>query len=231
MKILGILAKWLFVLCLPILLLSASIGWVANSPWLYQYGFEKYDVSQATGLAETELEKVATGLSNYFNSNEEYISITVIKDSEPFELFNEKEVIHLKDVKGLIWLDYHLLLGTLIYIIAYAAVSLWWRKRRYWRQLAWGVVVGSSITLTLMLVLGLGTLLSFDQLFLQFHLLSFTNKLWILDPAKDYLIMLFPKGLFYDAAISCAGITAGLAVILAGASGWYLLFTTRGTKP
>jgi integral membrane protein (TIGR01906 family) len=225
LKILGIAAKWLFMLCLPLLLLTASIGWAANSPWLYKYGFDKYNVSQTTGLVHSELEKVATGLISYFNSSEESISLTVIKDGEPFELFNQREVSHLRDVKGLIWLDYWVLLGTLIYALGYAGVSLFWRKRRYWQRLAQGMVGGGGITLFLMLALGLGTLLNFDQLFLQFHLVSFTNELWQLDPAKDYLLMLFPQGFWYDATLFCSLVTAGGAVVLGGVGGGYLLFS------
>ena len=219
MKGLTIAAKWLFILCLPILLLTASIGWGVNSHWLYNYGFEKYNVSQTTGIAEVELEKAATGLISYFNSGEEHISLTVIKDGEPFELFNQREVAHLRDVKGLIRLDYWVLLGTLIYVLSYAGVSLFWRRKIYWRQLARRIVGGSGITLALMLAIGLGILLNFDQLFWQFHLLSFTNELWQLDPTRDYLTMLFPRGFWYDAAIFCAGITAGLAIILGGVAG------------
>ena len=231
LKVLGIAAKWLFILCLPILLLTASLGWTVNSLWLYKYGFQKYSVCQTTGLTEVELDKAATGLITYFNSAEEYITITVVKDGKPFELFNEREIIHLRDVKGLIWLDYYLLLGTLVYTLGYAGFCLIWRKHRYWRHLAWGVVGGGGITLGLMLALGLGTILSFDQLFLQFHLLSFTNELWQLDPTKDYLIMLFPQGFFYDAAMFCAIATAGLAIILGGVAGSYLLFTRSKATP
>ncbi|HEX74534.1 MAG TPA: TIGR01906 family membrane protein [Dehalococcoidia bacterium] len=225
LKILGIATKWVFTLCLPILLLSVSIGWAVNSHWLYNYGFSKYNVSRTTGLADSELEKAASELISYFNSNEEYISLTAVKDGEPFELFNEKEVIHLKDVKSLIWLDYWVLLGTLIYALAYVGVCLLWRKRRYWRWLTRGVVGGGGITLALMLAIGLGTLLGFDRLFYQFHLISFTNELWQLDPTKDYLIMLFPRGFWYDATMFCAGITAGLAIILGGVAGGYLWFS------
>jgi len=231
LRILGIVAKWLFILCLPVLLLTVSLGWAANSHWLYRYGFEKYNVSQTTGLAKVELEKAASGLTSYFNSDEEYINLTVIKDGEPFVLFNQQEVTHLKDVKGLIWLDYRVLLGTLIYVLGYAAVSLWWRRKRYWRRLAWGVVGGSSITLVLMLALGLGTLFNFDQLFLQFHLISFANELWQLDPTKDYLIMLFPQGFWFDATVFCALVTAGTAIILGGVAGGYLLATRNKVTP
>ena len=214
-------------MCLPILLVSTSLGWAVNSLWLYQYGFEKYNISRTTGLAEAELEKAAKGLISYFNSDEEYISLTVVKDDKPFVLFNQREVAHLEDVKELIWLDYYLWLATLVYASGYAGVSLFWRRKRYWRRLAGGVVGGSGLTLILMLVLGLATLLNFDQLFLQFHLISFTNEFWQLDPSIDYLIMLFPGGFWYDATVFCAIAAAGLALILGGVGGGYLLFTRR----
>ncbi len=227
MRTLGIATKWLFILCLPVLLLTASIGWGLNSLWLYKYGFEKYNVSQTTGLAQPELEKAATGLISYFNSGEEYINLTVLKDGKPFVLFNQREISHLKDVKGLLWLDYRVLLGTLVYALGYAGVSLLWHRGRYWRRLAKGIVWGSGITLALMLMLGLGVLLNFDQLFLQFHFISFTNELWQLDPTKDYLIMLFPQGFWYDATLFCVLGTVVGAVVLGGVGGGYMIFTRR----
>ncbi len=223
LRILGIIAQWLFILCLPFLLLTASLGWAVNSHWLYNYGFAKYDVGQTTGLADAELEKAASGLISYFNSGEEYISLTVIKDGQPLEIFNQREIIHLKDVKGLIWLDYWVGLGTLVYVLAYTGVCLFWRKRKYWRRLAWGVVGGSGLTLALMLALGLVTLFGFDRLFWQFHKFFFANDFWLLDPTRDYLIMLFPDSFFYDAALFCALGTAAVAVILGGIAGGLLL--------
>jgi integral membrane protein (TIGR01906 family) len=228
MKAIGIAAKWVFILCLPFLLFTASLAWAINSLWLYNYGFEKYGISQVTGLSESELEKVASGLVSYFNSDEEYISLTVVKDGEPFELFNYRETIHLRDVKKLIWLDYWVLLGTLIYILAYAGVCLFWRRPKYRRHLAWGLVGGSSLTLGLMLVLGVVSLINFNWLFWQFHVISFTaNDFWLLDPTKDYLKMLFPDGYFYDVVLFCALGVAGAAVILGGASGLWLKFRRK----
>jgi len=227
MKTLGTAAKWLFMLCLPVLLLTASLGWAANSLWLYRYGFEKYDVSQTTDISDSELENIYAELISYFNSDADSIGITVVKDDESFELFNQQEITHLKDVKGLIQLDYGVLLGTLIYVLAYAGVCLFWRRRRYWRELAWGLVGGGGITLGLMLALGLGALFNFEQLFWQFHVISFSNEFWLLDPTRDYLKMLFPDGFFYDAVLFCTLGIAGLAIILGGVGGWYLRFAKR----
>ncbi len=217
MKILTLVARWLFVLCLPLLLLSASIGGAANSISLYKYGFEKYNVSQTTGLDTENLAFLAEGLIQYFNSDAQF-SITVVKDGQSFVLFNEREIAHLKDVKDLFRLDYWIFLGTLLYSLAYAGLMLWLKARR---RLALGLLWGSGLTLGLMLLLGMSTMLNFDQFFLQFHLLSFTNELWQLDPSKDYLIMLFPRGFWYDATLFIAAATAVGAVILGGV-GFYV---------
>lgn len=223
-----IAAKWVFIICLPVLLLTASVSGTVNSLWLYRYGFDKYGVSQTTGLAPSELDKAARGLIDYFNSGDETISLTVIKDGKPFKLFNEREVAHLRDVKGLLRLVYWLLLGTLVYALVYLGLSLFlWRDRR---RLAWGLAGGSCLTLAVMLILGLGILLNFDWLFWQFHIISFANDLWLLDPTRDYLIMLFPRGLWYDVFLFWAVTTAVGAVILGGVGGWHLIYRKRAAS-
>jgi integral membrane protein (TIGR01906 family) len=231
LKILGAVARWLFILSLPPLILSATIHFEFNSLWLYQDGFEKYNVSQATGLAETELKKAASGLISYFNSDEEYISLTVLKDGKLFELFNQREIAHLKDVKSLIQLNFHLLVGTAIYIGVFAGMCLFWQRGRYRRELTRGTFIGSIISLGMILTLGIGAMvLDFDQLFLQFHFLAFTNELWMLDPTKDYLIMLFPEGFWFDAAMLFGKITTGVAGALCGISAWYLQHIRKRAK-
>ncbi|MFC1912897.1 DUF1461 domain-containing protein [Chloroflexota bacterium] len=225
MKIPATVAKWILILSLPLLLLTASIAWAANSLWVYQSGFERHDISQTTGLAESELEAAARGLIRYFNSSEEHISITVEKDSQQFELFTPEEIIHFRDVKELFRLDYYLLLGTLIYILGYAGVNLFWQRKRHWQRLARGGAAGSGITLALLLVLGLlGAFFDFGQIWVWFHLLSFDNPHW---SAPGYMLLLFPQGFWYDTALLCGGITAGLAAILGGVSGGYLLATRK----
>ncbi len=218
MKILKIIARWVFILCLPALLLTASVSAAMNCRWLYQYGFNKYDVGRVTGLAPAELEKATGGLIRYFNSNEDYISLTVIKDGQPFTLFNEREVQHLKDVKALFQLVYKVLIGTGVYALVFLGISLfWWRDKR---RLGWGLLGGGALTLVLMAAVGIMVALDFDRFFLQFHLFSFANDFWQLNPATDYLIMLFPQGFWFDATLFCAGGTALLAIILGGVGLW-----------
>ncbi|MBM4433136.1 MAG: DUF1461 domain-containing protein, partial [Chloroflexi bacterium] len=140
------------------------------------------------------------------------------------------EVMHLKDVKGLIWLDYRIAVGTFIYCLAYALASLFWQRKKHWRKLAHGLVVASGITLGLMVALAIGAVTDFGGLWLQFHFLSFANQLWRLDPLRDYLIMLFPEGLFFDMAVFLGSIIVGVAVILGVVGGVYLRRSRKQVK-
>jgi integral membrane protein (TIGR01906 family) len=223
-----IVAKWLFVICLPVLLLTASVTWAANSGWLYRYGFDKYDVGETTGLEKAELDKAADGLIGYFNSGDELIDIKVVKDGEPFQLFNEREIGHLKDVKALFRQVYWLLLGTLLYGLVYTGLSLFvWKDKK---GIAQGLLYGGGLTLVLMAVLGIVIMADFDNFFYRFHLISFANDLWMLNPATDYLIMLFPQGFWFDAALFCA-LTTALGALILGGIGWWRLRKMRIQSP
>jgi len=218
-----IAAKWLFIICLPVLLLAASIAVTVNSLWLYEYGARKYGVSEeleAAGvkLSDAELNGVYAGLIGYFNSGEEYVQITVVKEDKPFDLFTREEVIHFRDVKGLIWLDYWVLLGMLVYFLGYIGLNLFlWKDRR---RLARGLVGGSVFTLAVMLALVLlDTLMGFGQLWHQFHLVFFSNLFW---SAPGYMLRLFTQGFFYDAVIFGAALVVVGALIIGGVGWWYM---------
>ncbi len=62
MKVLAGLFRWIFILCLPVLLITGSLALAFNTVSLYRYGFEKYHVSEVTGIAPAELDKAAQGL-------------------------------------------------------------------------------------------------------------------------------------------------------------------------
>lgn len=67
-----------------------------------------------------------------------------------------------------------------------------------------------------MIFLAFWAMFGFDRLFILFHEVSFSNEYWILDPTRDYLIMLFPGGFFYDAALLGFGAVILEALILGG---------------
>lgn len=201
------------VLAVPVFLVTASLQTVTFSAWLYEYGFRAYHVPAATGLEMEQLLSAAAQTREYFSSDQEPLRVQVVRDGQPFALYNEREVRHMADVKGLFLLAQQLeeLAGS--YLLGLLGVGLWFRKQAFLPEGASVVLRGSLLTLAAVLLAGLGSLLSFDRLFLLFHLVSFTNTLWMLDPSRDYLIMMYPAGFFRDATLAIGG----LALAEAGA--------------
>lgn len=222
MKIAVIVTRIVFSVCLPIFLFTASVAVAFNAPWLYSHGFDKYNISVVTDISRPELNRAARALIGYWNSGEEYISVTVEKDGQPFMLFNEREVIHLKDVKALVRLDYVALVVTGLYIAAYAALAFWYRRPAYRRDLAVAGFGGGVLGLGIMVVVGIVVLVDFDGFWRQFHLFSFANDLWLLDPSRDYLIMMFPEGFWLDSVLLVAGIMAFFSLLSVVLS-WFCL--------
>lgn len=219
MRVVYAAGRWVFVVCLPLLLVTSSIWWAANSHWLYTSGFEKYDVGRSTGLSGAELEKVAAGLIAYFNSPKELLDLTVVREGQPVDVFTAEETLHFRDVKHLFRLDLYILIGTAAYVGGYTVAGIMLGERR---RLARAALCGSGLALALMLLLGIGTLLDFDGLFLGFHRLAFTNELW---SAEGRMLLLFPRDFWYDAAVYCAAATGGAALGLALVTGTYLTAT------
>lgn len=220
MNYFNFLPKLVLVVCLPVVFFTTSIEIAFNSQWVYQRGFDKYDIETVTGIERSELKKASQGLISYFNSSEELVEITVVKNGQPFTLFNEREVLHLKDVKDLVELNGTVLVFSSIYVLGFCAVSLA-LKPSDWRRILYKFIFGSLLTLLAIAMISIIALMDFNWLFLQFHLLSFSNDLWLLDPATDYLIMMFPQGFWVDSALLVAGLTAGGALLTGTAS--YLL--------
>lgn len=226
-KAINRITRVLFVITLPFLFFSASIAWAVNSQWLYTSGFEKQNVGDTTRLDKEQLAYVAKGLISYWNSGEERIDIVVIRNGQSVPLFNEREIDHLVDVKKLFQFDYRVMFILGIFAFGYVVFRFARRKNDRLRGLARDMATGSGLTLFVMIALGLVALLgpnAFANFWYQFHILSFANDLWELDPTKDYLLMLVPEGFWYDAVRDIVFATAGFAIVCGGASAAHLIY-------
>jgi len=215
MKVIKKMFFWVFACCLPLLLVTSVIAWEVNEIRLYEYGFSKYEISQATGLDGQQLRAVVWRLIDYFDLRTDTAQIEVEKAGQKFNLFNERELIHLRDVRDLIQRDYWLAGGVALVMVV-SAVVLLFGFRSGWRSPVRGLFWGSVITLCLMAVLAIWAIFGFDRFFILFHLISFSNQYWLLDPAHDYLIRLFPEGFFFDAAMLGYGIIILKALFIGG---------------
>ncbi|MCX6005572.1 MAG: TIGR01906 family membrane protein [Chloroflexi bacterium] len=199
------------ILLIPLFIIPNTVCLVVDSYSLYKYGFNKYGISEITGINNDQLDTVAKKMIDYFDGKIQSPQLMVANNKGYFELYSDKELIHLEDVRKIIELFKTMQLVALLLLII-LGIILYVRRGIY--QVLKALQLGSIIILGIMAVLIAWSLIDFDSIFLLFHLVSFSNNLWILDPSKDYLIMMFPEGFFNDAAILIISAIIIQAVIL-----------------
>ncbi len=218
----------LFVIAVPVFLVTGSLTWAFNNIGLYEAGFEKYRISLASGITTEDLRQVALDLRSYFNSGEEPLSVSTRVFGMERDLFNDKEIHHMADVKRLLW-GVYVVFGVSAFCLAgLAAVGLARHRRAFLPRLAFRAATGGGLTIALLVLFGLVVLVGFDALFLLFHRVSFANDFWRLDPRTDYLVLLFPQGFWIDATIWVALRSIAGGIILAGMGGGYLAWHRWG---
>lgn len=210
----------LFIVVVPLFLVASSVSWAFNSPSLYNDGFEKYSISRISGITDADLRLVGADIRHYINSGDEPLVVTTRIFGEKRDLFNNREISHMKDVKQLVRGVYVSALVSAAYLAAMIVVGFSWQKARFVPALAKHLTWGGGLTLILMVVFGTAALVGFDGVFLKFHQLSFANDLWQLDPRTDYLVRIFPQDFWFDATmwVSLRVIAGALILTVVGSS-------------
>jgi len=210
-SLLGCLALVILALSIPALIISGTVNIYAHSAGLYNYGFAKYGISAATGISNEQLNGVAQLMVDFFNGKLPSPQMTVQVNGLDRLLYSQKELVHMDDVRGIISVFKVLQTASILaFLAAGAAVFFTLGMRRLLR----GIQAGAIATVSLMVLLVAWALIDFNSLFYLFHIVSFSNDLWLLDPSRDYLIMMFTESFFYDAAIMVTGTIIAEAAVL-----------------
>jgi integral membrane protein (TIGR01906 family) len=205
------LAIGLFILCIPLFLFTSHITWAINEFHLYEYGFDKYDVSQETGISDEQLDEIAIAVIQYINSGEQ---------TEALDIFDENEIAHLQDVRQLILINYILAGCTFGYIVAFIMGSFVWLRKRFVPILTKLALAGSILTLTLLIALGISAIVDFYGLFSAFHRLFFSGDSGVL---SGYMPCIFTEGFFADTTLFITGAILVESLILGAVSGFLVL--------
>ena len=219
MRVLKIAAAAVFVAFVPLLLISTNVRLVINFPGLYSYGFDRYDIPRRTGIERAELIEAGRQIRTYFNDDTELLDVRVRVSGVERSIYGEREVLHMRDVKGLVRGVYVVGYIAAAYMVVFLAVAAWLMRREAVALAVRLLSYGGLVTLGLAVLVGIGSLVGFDRLFLAFHIVSFSNDLWQLDPRRHMLLAMFPEGFFFDATMLIALLTVVGAWLLAFA-GW-----------
>lgn len=212
-RLLSLGAAVLFVLSLLLAVVLTSIRLLVFDPAYYQSGYQRFGGAASTRMAAQQLSEATAQMQAYFRGGPP-VSLEVEKEWGREVLFNPREQKHLADIRDLVGLVVRVQEASLAYLLAATVGLLALRRAAGLPRLARWLRAGAAFTLAVFAALGLIAVGNFQWFWLQFHLLSFSNDLWRLDPRSDYMIRLFPAGFWFNAVLDVVARSAGAAGVL-----------------
>jgi integral membrane protein (TIGR01906 family) len=211
------LLQALIVLALPVILVLGAVQLLFSNQYLaFEYGKADFP-ADVFGL--TPAQRLGYGAA----------AIRYVRDAQPIAAlaeqqlegrpaYNPRELKHMVDVQSVYqasaWIWQIALSGTLL-----LGFTLGWRaetRPALARALQWGGLASAG----LVGAVGLVALVAWQAWFVTFHQVFFAGGTWTF-AYSDMLIRLFPERLWYDAALTIAGLTTGAGLIISGL-GWWL---------
>lgn len=209
---------WLvFIISIPLLLISSTVLLEMNYLPFYEYAYQKYHISEVTGFSDEQLMEITRHLMQFFNDKIASPQLMLENQGKPMYLFHDYEIRHLRDVKMLFRYSFYVALVTLVYGAGYLLFTRMRGGRKRWNYFWRGVRNGNILTLVLLISLSIAIMVGFYDIFIKFHYLVFgdpQSSPWILNPLTDYLVMMYPLSFWQDAAILGIVVIVGVALLM-----------------
>lgn len=177
--------KYLIIILFPAVLILGNLQVLMFNEKFYYYLYGKSETY--SNFDSVDIVRIQTkNLLGYLRG----------KNKLDHNFYSEQDSFHLRDVKSL--MDF----SSRFFVLSTSAcfllgISLIFRRKS--KHLMKALLVSCSITSIFLILLSFGILSAFDWLFINFHLVLFSNNLWLFDQS-DNLIKLFPRQFFINFA-------------------------------
>nr|WP_142410717.1 TIGR01906 family membrane protein [Clostridium sp. Marseille-P7770] len=213
----GIFTAFWLIIAFLITSVEAVTYW---TPGYYEKEYTKYQVlNDLPEMNMDDLLDVTDEMMAFLRGKRENLHVYTTMGGEYREFFNDREIAHMEDVRGLfiggLWLRR---IGILI-TLCFASLAYFWghksaeRTAALKRLIPKSLCIGTGAVFAVSLVL-IGIISTdFTKYFIVFHKIFFNNDLWVLDPRTDMLINIVPEGFFFDTAARIAMVFAGIVMV------------------
>ena len=210
--------SWLVAILVPLALIGFAIR-ILLSPLYYTVEYNMpYFPPDDYGFTKADRLKWAPYAVNYLTNSADISYLGDLKFDDGTPLYNERELSHMQDVKGVTkgalnaWYVSLVLLAALG---AWAWFGQWWQDYRLGLMRGGWLMVGLAVAIGLIVVVGIVINPNiFWNFFAGFHSLFFEGDSWLF-LFSDTLIRLFPLRFWQDAFLFAAVIALGGGLLLA----------------
>lgn len=192
-------------LLIIIAVLFTSLQLCMNDRDWYFAKYESYGTADAIGISNADITDAIMRLVDYMEGRVDSIQLTVTEDGQSVEMYNERETLHMVDVRALYqaWRsvrDFGLPAAAVLLVAACALCEKGKRAALVCRAF----LAASAVFAAVLAAFGIWVAIDFDGFWTAFHHLFFDNDLWLLSYRTDRMIRICPAELFRDIVVRFA---------------------------
>ena len=188
-------------LCLCISILLGIIFFLSFQKNFYSYEYQKNHQAEVIGMSDDDLMKATDTLLDYLEDKRDDIVVEATINDYQREVFNERETLHMVDVKNLC--KHSKTCGYVLFGISFILAFILYRKEKknFFLYFDYGFKVAIGIIVFFVSLLAIYAICDFYDFWMNFHYIFFDNDLFILDPNTSIMINMFPESFFFDLVI------------------------------
>ena len=196
--------SYIFGWCIVIVTVVGGVKVFALNPEFYTTRYEKYDYATTIRVNPEGLNESITVLLDYIDDKRDNIDCTIEYKGVVRKAFNERETLHMIDVKQLYLNALKVMIGAAIVGMVILFYFLTKERKLLLSFLTRGFLRMTYTITTMFIFFGIWIATDFTSFWNWFHTLFFDNDLWLLDPRTSFMINMLPEQIFSQLVITIA---------------------------
>ena len=191
----------IFSICFSIFIITTAINFIVSFKQLYYYDIDKLNIPKLSNLSKEEIKLNYDYLIEYnLSKNVDEFEMPTIKSSNQGKIHFEEVRYIFQNVNKI---------SRICLIISLIGIIIGIKNKDI-KILNYT----SKALIIIPLVLAIPMIINFEDTFVIFHKLMFSNDYWIFDPRLDPVINILPEEFFFHAGIMILGIVLSVSIIL-----------------
>ena len=191
----------IFSICFSIFIITTAINFIVSFKQLYYYDIDKLNIPKLSNLSKEEIKLNYDYLIEYnLSKNVDEFEMPTIKSSNQGKIHFEEVRYIFQNVNKI---------SRICLIISLIGIIIGIKNKDI-KILNYT----SKALIIIPLVLAIPMIINFEDTFVIFHKLMFSNDYWIFDPRLDPVINILTEEFFFHAGIMILGIAILASIIL-----------------
>ena len=209
-KVLSALAG--LALFLSLLLTSIDLLCFNRSFFRWQYSLNH--TAESIGISEDGLMNATNVLLDYMQDKRDDIKVIEVVNGSDREIFDERETLHMVDVKNLYLNAMKIRTILLVGSIAILTLLVFTHRNQSYTILSNAYRNGLLFLGSIIFFIAIYAIVDFNGFWMNFHYVFFDNDLFLLDPNISIMINMFPSNFFFAVVFGIILLFVSMVILL-----------------